>query len=95
MLDVGDRVMFQNQSGRFPKKWDKSGVVIEKKGNDQHVVKVDGSGRLTLRNRRFLRKYKPHGGNYHVRVSEAYTQNAEDTANRKIQVGGTGYRRYG
>ena len=84
MLDVGDRVMIQNQSGRFPKKWDKSGVVIEKKGNDQHVVKVDGSGRLTLRNRRFLRKYKPHGGNHHARVSDAYAQNVEDTPNRKI-----------
>ena len=27
--------------------------------NDQHIVKVDGSGRLTTRNRRYLRKFKP------------------------------------
>ena len=52
--------MIQNQSGRFPKKWDKSGEVIEVKGNDQYAVKVAGSGRVTLRNRRFLRKHKLH-----------------------------------
>ena len=49
--------MIQNQSGRFPKKWDKSGMIVEVKGHDQYVVKVAGSGRLTLRNRRFLRRY--------------------------------------
>jgi len=59
-LESGDHVMVQNQSGRFPKKWDKSGIVLEAKGNDQYAVKVAGSGRLTLRNRRFLRKYVPH-----------------------------------
>ena len=82
MLDVGDPVMIQNQSGRFPKKWDKSGVVVEKKGNDQHVVKVDGSGRLTLRNRRFLRKYESHG-KHHARLSDAYAQSAAGARNHE------------
>ena len=59
-LESGDHVMIQNQSGRFPKKWDKCGIVVETKRNDQYVVKILGSGRLTLRNRRFLRKYEPH-----------------------------------
>ena len=59
-LQHGDRVMIQNQNGRFPKKWDKSGVVVEVRSNDQYTVKVDGSGRLTLRNRQFLRKYDSH-----------------------------------
>jgi hypothetical protein len=52
--------MIQNQSGRFPKKWDKSGEVVETKGNEQYAVKVAGSGRVTLRNRRFLRKHELH-----------------------------------
>ena len=30
---------------------------MEPMDNDQYLVKVDGSGRLTVRNRRFLRKY--------------------------------------
>ena len=59
-LRHGDSVMIQNQRGRFPKKWDNSGVVVETKPNDQYVVKLAGSGRLTLRNRRFLRQYNPH-----------------------------------
>ena len=56
-LRQGDPVIVQNQTGRFPKKWDKSGVIVESKSNDQYVVKMAGSGRLTLRNRRFLRKH--------------------------------------
>ena len=59
-LKSGDHVLIQNQSGRFPNKWDKSGTIIEARGNDQYAVKVAGSGRLTLRNRRFLRRYEPH-----------------------------------
>ena len=56
-LRIGDHVLVQNQVGRFPKKWDRSGIIVEVKDNDQYVVKVTGTGRLTLRNRRFLRKY--------------------------------------
>ena len=59
-LRHGDHVMLQNQRGRSPKKWDHSGVVVETKPNDQYVVRIAGSGRLTLRNRRFLRKFTPH-----------------------------------
>ena len=59
-LRHGDQVMLQNQRGRHPKKWDSSGVVVETKPNDQYVVKISGSGRLTLRNRRFLRLFSPH-----------------------------------
>ena len=33
-LHHGDHVMVQNQCGRFPK-WDKSGIVVETKTNDQ------------------------------------------------------------
>ena len=34
-------------------------IVMDVGQHDQYVVKVDGSGRLTTRNRRFLRKYTP------------------------------------
>ena len=59
-LRHGDHVLIQNQRGRYPKKWDTSGTIVETKPNDQYVVKVAGSGRLTLRNRRFLRSYQKH-----------------------------------
>lgn len=58
-LVVSDHVRIQNQSGPFPNKWDKTGVIIEVRQFDQYVVRVDGSGRVTLRNRKFLRKYIP------------------------------------
>ena len=59
-LRQGDHVFVQNQCGRFPNKWDRSGVIVEVKDHDQYVVKIAGTGRLTLRNRRFLRHYNPH-----------------------------------
>lgn len=58
-LAVGDHVRIQNQVGQHPLKWDKTGVVVEVRQYDQYVVRTDGSGRVTLRNRKFLRKYTP------------------------------------
>eukprot|EP00745_Piridium_sociabile_P016043 TRINITY_DN23877_c0_g1_i13.p1 TRINITY_DN23877_c0_g1~~TRINITY_DN23877_c0_g1_i13.p1 ORF type:complete len:354 (+),score=48.69 TRINITY_DN23877_c0_g1_i13:239-1300(+) len=58
-LSVGDRCFIQNQTGNTPKKWDRTGIVVEALPHDQYVVKVDGSGRLTTRNRRFLRTFQP------------------------------------
>ena len=58
-LALGKRVFIQNQQGTSPNKWDRSGIVVESSGHDQYRVKVDGSGRLTSRNRRFLRAYTP------------------------------------
>ena len=58
-LKVGDTVRIQNQVGPHPNKWDKTGVVIEVRQFHQYVIRVDGSGRVTLRNRQFLRRYTP------------------------------------
>lgn len=57
-LLIGEHVFLQNQQGTHPTKWDRSGVVVEILGHDQYCVKVDGTGRLTRRNRRFLRAFK-------------------------------------
>ena len=55
---VGDDVMIQNQRGNNPRRWDKRGVVVvEVLDYDQYQVRVEGSRKLTLRNRRYLRKY--------------------------------------
>ena len=58
-LNCGDQVVILNQTGNFPSKWGKSGVVVEVKDCHQCVVKVDGSGRLTVQNRKFLRRFSP------------------------------------
>ena len=59
LLKVGDFVRMQNQVGPQPLKWDKTGTVIEVRQFDQYVVKVEGSGRVTLRNRKFFRRFSP------------------------------------
>ena len=58
-LVVGDKVRVQNQTGPHPTKWDKTGTITEVRQYDQYVIKMDGSGRMTVRNRKFLRKYIP------------------------------------
>ena len=58
-LKVGDHVRVQNQVGNKPRRWDKTGVIIEVRQFDQYAVRIHGSGRVTLRNRKFLRKYIP------------------------------------
>ena len=58
-LKVGDHVYIQNLTGNHPKRWERTGVVIEVRQFHQYVVRVDGSGRVTLRNRQHLRKFTP------------------------------------
>jgi hypothetical protein len=58
-LKMSDIVLVQNQAGRRGKKWDRSDVVVDILDHDQYRVKIDGSGRTTLRNRRFLRPITP------------------------------------
>ena len=58
-LVAGNVVQVQNQRGKDPLRWDKSGIVVENLDNQQYTVKMDGSGRVTLRNRKFLRKIEP------------------------------------
>ena len=58
-LSVGDRCFIQNQTGKYSTKWHRTGSIVEACDHDQYLVKVDGSGRVTKRNRRFLRAFKP------------------------------------
>ena len=60
-LSAGDKVLVQNQCGtpKIAKRWDRSGTILEVGDFDKFKVKIDGSGRVTERNRRFLRKMFP------------------------------------
>ena len=59
-LREGDHVLIQNQTpnSKRSKKWDRQGIVVSTGDHDQYIVKVTGTGRLTLRNRQFLRKFQ-------------------------------------
>ena len=54
-LGVGQRVLIQSQHGPDAKRWDRSGVVVEAGSHDSYNVRVDGSGRLSKRNRTHLK----------------------------------------
>ena len=54
-LDIGQVVLVQNQTGKNPSRWDSSGQIVEVMPFNQYKVKIDGTGKLSLRNRRFLR----------------------------------------
>ena len=51
-LTEGTRVWVQDQMSR---KWDRSGTIAEVLGNRQYTIMMDGSGRLSRRNRRHLK----------------------------------------
>ena len=71
-LAVGDSVLVQNQVGNHPSKWDITGVVVEAREHDQYVIRVDGSGRMTLRNRKFLKRITPFSMTKHFKPSDEF-----------------------
>ena len=54
-LQLGQTVQVQNQRGVHANKWDLSGSIVEVLEFDSYLVKMDGSGRVSKRNRRFLK----------------------------------------
>ena len=58
-LKIGDHVRIQNQVGPQHRRWDKTGLVIEVRQNNQYVIRTDGSNRVSLRNRQFLCRFQP------------------------------------
>ena len=58
-LSIGDTVTMQNQTGSYPNRWDKTGIIVEVRDHGQYLVRLHGSGRCTLRNRRFIRQCTP------------------------------------
>ena len=59
-LKVGDTASVHDQHGNSPLKWDNTGTKVEVGAFDNYTIKIDGSGRLTNRNRRFLRPVRSY-----------------------------------
>ena len=74
-LALGDHIRIQNQIGPHPTKWDKTGRVAEICQFDLYVIGVDGSGRLTICNKKFLCKFIP----VHPPPSHTPSQTTSDT----------------
>ena len=91
-LQRGDKVFIQNQVGPNPRKWERTGTIVECKDHDQYAVKVDGTGRVSLRNRKFLRKLKPIPGPSSSPVSDPVittlpTREPEKETTRDVEQG--------
>ena len=67
----------QNQFGSEPLKWDKTGIVVEVKQHDQYVIRVYGPGPVTLRNRKFLRRFSLYEPSIHCPVPVTYQHTKE------------------
>ena len=63
-IQPGEHVYVQNQGGNNPRKWSKSGIILECLPYDAYMVKIDGSNSVTKRNRRFLRCFTPFTGSH-------------------------------
>ena len=59
-LIPGDQVYVQDQTGKTPRQWNKSGTVLEVHPNDSYLISIDGSFQTTRRNRKFLWKFTPY-----------------------------------
>ena len=90
-LKVADKVFVQNQTGPHPNRWSNTGTIVEVKQFDQYVVKMDHSGRHSIRNRKYLR---PFLGRTHEILQEETTAptpeppsipHEEGTENQNIQ----------
>ena len=58
-LNLNDTVQVQNQRGSHANKWDLSGTVVEVLPFNAYLVKMDGSVRITKRDRQFLKPIIP------------------------------------
>ena len=63
-----DVVQIQNQVVSKPTKWNATDVIVEVKSHDKYLVKIHDSGRLMLRNRKFLKKIQLYGDPVNLRV---------------------------
>ena len=80
-LELGQHVMIQNQRapGNQARKWDRTGVMVDCPGYDKYSMRVDGSGRVTDRNRKYLRAFTPD----HLIQRLPYTGPVRTTRRRK------------
>ena len=58
-LSLGDSVYVQSQAGKDSGRWTASGQIVETLPHDSYLVRIDGSNKVTQRNRKFLRKFTP------------------------------------
>ena len=77
-LAIGDSVTLQNHTNR---RWDTTGKIVECLPDRQYTIRLDGSGRATLRNRRFLKKINFTAPNYPIPSADIPTSHVTQADN--------------
>ena len=72
-LEVHDTLQVQTQVVNHPSRCDITGYVVEVKEHDHYVIRVHGSGRLTTRNMKFLKKIAPYCSEPHMHTQSPTT----------------------
>ena len=78
-LKLNDIVQVQNQRGNNPNKWELSGTVVQFLDYDAYLIKLDGSGRISKRNRRFLRPILPYNEQLAPKPNQTSANNSNNT----------------
>ena len=78
-LELGATVQVQNQRGPNANKWHLSGTIVEVQEFDSYLVKMDGTGRVTKRNRRYLKPILPF---HKITADKLPLQNYDDEIQR-------------
>ena len=89
-LPLGTKVVIQGKNA----KWDKQGQIVETLENRQYKIRLFGSGRITLRNRRFIRQCFHTSPNQSTLIADAITQTEETqgmTGGERTSVEGQTY----
>ena len=86
-LSIGDTVLVQNQLGNSPRRWERRGVVVETLPHRQYKVMMDGSRRITLRNRKFLRKFQRLDAGDHDRERQGGVGHGAKDVNQPLTEG--------
>lgn len=82
-LSLGTPVLIQDKR----KKWSKQGIIVEALKYRQYRVKVSGSGRCTLQNRRFLRPYHaPHSSSTATATVPTVPQNTLSPQYETVEI---------
>ena len=86
-LQVRDHVYLQNITGNHPLRWERTGVIVECRPHNQYLVRVDGSGRATMRNRKHLRRFTPFYEKTAPSIQQRYAPNAPLRENNPDEEG--------
>ena len=57
------QMLHTKSNWQLPKRWDRSGTVVETNDFDSYTLKVNGTGRVSRRNRKYLRQFQPASPN--------------------------------